>query len=174
METNSNNNLNLGQLSSTLSTVGKAFVVSKIWKVVAFLVVGLGVGIYFIVRSIKKKAVENIPLPDLPEGNVIDPTKGIDTNEQFKAIARQYADDVYSVTNDWFVLDFQKEKVFKALLTLNDTQLVYVHRVFSTLYYSKNSETMTKAIEDEINVIWGFEGGVQTKLVKRLKALGAT
>lgn len=173
METNSNNQVNFGQLSNTLSTVGKAFVVSKVWKLVALGVVLVGTAIYFIVRAIKKSALKDIPLPELPAGTVTDPKNGINTTDDFKNLARQYADEVYSVTNDWFVLDFTKEKTFKKLWALNDTQLVYVYRVFSTLYYSKNNESMTQAIDAEVNVVWEFEGGLKNRLVSRLKSLGA-
>jgi hypothetical protein len=173
MESNSNSQLNLGQLSNTISSVGKAFVVSKVWKVVGLVIVALGVGGYFLVKSIKKTALSQIPLPDLPNGTVTDPSKGIDTNEQFKIIARQYADELFSVTNDWFVLAYQKEVVFKKLWALNDTQLVYVHRVFSTLYYSKNNETMTQAINNETNYILEIGGGIKARLVTRLNSLGA-
>lgn len=174
MESNANNNqINFGQLSNTISGVGKAFVVSKIWRLIALAIVAVGVGVYFVVRAIKKSALKDIPLPALPEGTVTDPSKGINTTEEFKNLARQYADEVFSITNDWFVLDFTKEKTFKKLWALNNTQLVYVHRVFSTLYYSKNNESMTQAIDSEVNVIWDIEGGIKNKLVSRLKSLGA-
>lgn len=173
MESNSNNQLNFGQISNTLSTVGKAFVVSKIWRVVAFLVVGLGVGIYFIVKSIKKNALENIPLPNVPEGTLSDPSKGILDNAAFEKIARQYSDELFNAIDGWFTLASTKEKIFVKLMALNDSQLVFTHRVYTTLYFAKHSETMTQSIANETNTEPAFIGGIKDKLVSRLKSLGA-
>lgn len=173
MESNSNNQVNFGQLTNTISNVGKAFVVSKLWRIVAFLVVGLGVGIYFIIRSIKKNALENIPLPEVPEGTLSDPSKGIPNNAAFEKIARQYSEELFNAIDGWFTLASTKEKIFIKLMALNDSQLVFTHRVYTTLYFAKYSETMTQAIENEKNTQPAFIGGIQEKLVTRLKSLGA-
>lgn len=168
-----NNQVNLGELSSTISGVGKAFIASKVWKIVAFVVIALGVGIYFIVKAIKKSALNDIPLPNLPTGDVVDVNKGISTTAEFEQYAKELAAELLSVTKGVLTLAATKEKTFKKLWQLNDTQLVYVYRVFSKEYYKELQKTMTQMIDEELNYVLEYNGGVKDRLVTRLRSLGA-
>lgn len=154
-------------LASSVSKGINAFRVQKelqFWGVIGIVVVVVG---YFIVRAIKKSALNNIPLPELPTGG--EPIADADT---YKQEAQIMAKEVKSVTDGLFTLANTKEKVFAKLYAMSDRDLLYVYRVYNSLYYTKSQETMTQAIEAETNYVPEFLGGVKGQLVNRLTLLG--
>ncbi|MBA4849483.1 hypothetical protein [Emticicia sp. BO119] len=169
MEENKNSNANaIDSLASAASKGINAFRIQKELKLWLILAVVGGVIIFFIVRAIKKSALNDIPLPELPTGG--DPIADPDTYKQDAEIT---AKSVKDVTEGWFTLASTKESVFRKLYAMSDRDLVYVYRVYSNLYYKKSQETMTAAIDSESNYIPEWQGGVKVKLVNRLNLLGA-
>jgi hypothetical protein len=119
--------------------------------------------IYFIWQYFKNKAdkVENPPLPDIPNNGVNIPTG-------YQTTAKSIATQLYDVVTGWFVWSSDKEKAFNVLWNLTDDQLVYVYRVYNSMYFKEYQETMTQAIQNEFY----FTNSIKAELVKRLSSLG--
>lgn len=162
------NNTALDSIGSSVSKAIDGFRRSKLIKV--WVIIGLAlVGIIILaVKLIKKKALTDIPLPDLPNGG-----KDIADIDTFKLEAELIAKNTFTVTDGVFTTATTKEDVFLRLMKLNNDSLIYTYRVFNKEYYPINKETMTQAIDDEIFVKPAAIGGVRDKLVARLISLGA-
>ncbi|MBA4849017.1 hypothetical protein [Emticicia sp. BO119] len=163
---------NSSTLDSLGTSVSKAIDSFRISKVVKWVVIGiliLGVLGYLAYKAIKKSGLNEIPLPELPE---MDKTPIAD-EATFKLQAELLAKQVKEVTSGWLVAAGSKEGVFRDLYKLDDRHLIYVYRVYTTLYFKKDQESMTQAIEGEWNYIPEWQGGVRTKLINRLTLLGA-
>lgn len=155
-------------IGASVSKAVNAFTASKLlklWVVLGLLAI---TGIYFLVQYIKKSALNNIPLPELPkDGSIPDP-------ETFEKQAKVLANELKGVVTGIFTLASSKEKVFKKLFELKDAELIYTYRVYNKLYFNTTSETMTAAIQDESNYVPETIGGVKSKLVNRLISLNCT
>lgn len=156
-------------IGGSISGAIKAFTASKLLKLWLFLGLLAAVGIYFLIKAIKKNALNNIPLPELPkDGSIPDP-------ETFEKQARVLANELKDAVTGIFTLAGTKETVFRKLFELKkDAELIYTYRVYNKLFFNTTSETMTQAIQDESNYIPEWEGGVKSKLVNRLISLNCT
>ncbi|WP_337045309.1 hypothetical protein [Emticicia sp. 17c] len=169
MENNKNPNSNtIDSLGTSVSKAVNSFRIQKELKLWLILAAIGSIAVYFVVKAIKKSALDNIPLPELPNDGT-----PIADEETYKQEAEIIAKSVRDVTEGWFTLASTKETVFRKLYEKSDRDLVYVYRVYSQLYYKKNQETMTQAIDSESNYIPEWQGGVKNKLVNRLTLLGA-
>lgn len=162
------NNNAIEGIGASVSKAVNAFTASKLLKLWLFLGLLAAVGIYFLVKLIKKNALNNIPLPELPkDGSIPDP-------ETFEKQAKVLANELKEAVTGIWTLASSKEKVFKKLFELKDAELIYTYRVYNKLYFNSTSETMTAAIQDESNYVPEAIGGVKSKLVNRLISLNCT
>lgn len=131
----------------------------QLW-IVLVLVAAVGVFAFKYINA-KLNAAKEPPLPELPNNGKTIPDSYDNTA---KAIAQQLKD----VTTGLFTWASEKEKVFVILYNLTDDQLVYVYRTYSNLFWKDTAETMTGAIESEINV---SISSVRALLLNKLKNL---
>lgn len=167
METKTSNTA-LDSLGNSVSNAIDSFRKSKelkFWALVILIVSVLG---YFAYKAIKKSGLDDIPLPELPGDDT-----PIADEATFKQQSEVLAKRVKDVTTGIFTFAATKEAVFRELSQLDDRHLIYTYRTYTSLYFKKDQESMTQAIDAESNYIPEWQGGVKMKLVNRLRLLGA-
>lgn len=168
MENHPNNSAAIDGIGTSVSRAIDAFRKSKELKLWLFFGLLAAVALYFGIKAFRKSVLNNIPLPDIPtDGTIPDPAT-------FEKQAKILANELRDVVRGIFTFAATKEKTFKKLFELTDAELIYTYRVYNKLYYNTTSETMTQAIQDEVNYVPDWQGGTKTKLVNRLISLNAT
>lgn len=174
METNSNNQLNFGQLSNTLSTVGKAFAFKQTFKIKAILI-GLGlviVGVvgWLIYRSgLKKGQADSIDYNQLPLPNNSTPQAQSEYKKWLETIGTQLADRFYIELGFTWTNTKLNQLIYDAG-QLSDEKLLGV----SNIYNLKNADENRRLVPDLKAKIYLYSGDDQRNLlVKRLETLGS-
>lgn len=84
--------------------------------------------------------------------------------------ANGLAMELYDVMSGLFTWANTKEKVFLILNACTNEEMIAVYNAFNKKYGSKGKGTLTKWINDELNVVIG---SIAPKLIQRLRSLGA-
>jgi hypothetical protein len=116
-----------------------------IYVIIAVVVIGVLVFIYFVGRRSGKVKIEQVDLPsDQPGGSVLTSQD----NAKVRTIAQQLHDDMDG-------LNFSHQlKPYEDLLTLNDTLFVAVYNDFNNLFGAENKGTLRQWISDETSDWW--------------------
>lgn len=174
MESNSNNQLNFGQLSNTLSTVGKAFAFKQTFKIKAILI-GLGlliVGVvgWLIYRSgLKKGKGDSIDYNQLPIPNNTTPQALSEYKKWLESTGTQLADKFYIELGFTWTNTKLNQLIYDAG-QLSDEKLLGL----SNIYNLKNADESRRFVPDLENKTYLYSGDDQRNLfVQRLKTLGS-
>ena len=136
-----------GSIAQTLSVVGKAFVISKTWKIVLFALAAVAGLVYLIYRWGKKSGVaqsidyNQLPLPILGVGAT---QTEIDAFKQYlKTDASRLADSLFNnLQFTWTNADL--ETTLAECKKLPDTKVVGLNNVFNAKYTTKGGSLLTQ------------------------------
>lgn len=116
-----------------------------IYIVLAVVLIGIFVFIYFMGRRSAKMKIEQVPLPsDQPGGKVL---TSVD-NAKVRTIAQQLHDDMDGLNLT------HKSDPYEALLASNDSVFVAVYNDFNNLFASENEGTLRDWLKDEVSASW--------------------
>lgn len=138
------------------------------WQTILLIIAAIGAVLYFMYRYVKATFTNNndrIPLPELPINSA-------EIAPSFQAQAVGLAKEVYDAISGWFVSQRTKDTVYGKLQQLSNAELVYVYRVYNSKYFAEYNETMTQAINNELEVGFAYSPG--RAVVSRLRTLGAS
>lgn len=113
-----------------------------LYIIVAIIVIGLLVFIYFMGRRSAKTKIEQVPLP-------IDTAGGVTITQADALKVREIAKALHDNMKGWFNFGFHDEKPFSDLSNLSDTLFVAVYNDFNTLYGGENDGTLREWITSE-------------------------
>lgn len=118
---------------------------NAIYAVVAVVVIGLLVFIYFIGRRTAKMKIEQVPIPDdQPGGSVLTPQD----NSKVRSISQSLHDDMKGLN-----ITHQTDP-YEAFLAANDSVFVAVYNDFNNLFSGENKGTLRDWIKDEFSASW--------------------
>lgn len=135
-------------------------VVTNRWFLIALLVVGVILTIYFSGKRAGKATLDKFVARPLPNSG-----GGIPQN--WDATASALVDELYDAIFSWTAPVEKKARVIGKFLPLTDDQLTACYNLYNARYGLKNGETLTEAIDGELMPFYDEDD----QLIARLRQL---